>query len=62
MNKKFNETTNYSRYDSESFREAAKPMIEWLKHNANAHTLVTIDQVSAVVHTAEVGEVFPAQD
>lgn len=53
---------NTGRYDSESFRVAAAPMIEWLNFNANPHTLVTIQQGVAIVHTGEVSEGFAVPD
>lgn len=53
---------NYGRYDSESFEQAAAPLIEWLNYNANPHALVTVQQGLAVLHTAEIAAVFPVPD
>lgn len=42
------------RYNYDTFKAAAKPLIQWLNENANPHASVIVDCTSAVLFTGEI--------
>lgn len=43
-----------SRYDYESFKSAARPLVKWLNENANPHALVIVESDGATLYTGEI--------
>jgi len=46
----------------ESFKQAAEPMVKWLKEHGNPHSLVTIELDGAMLYSGEIGQPFEVQD
>ncbi|HHA1908858.1 hypothetical protein [Enterobacter asburiae] len=42
------------RYNYDTFKDAAKPLIQWLNENANPHASVIVDCTQAVLLTGEI--------